>query len=171
MIARRTVMAAIVAVSAGLTALAPVGAQNPPARVLQEQQMLRLQTQATQLNEAMRQMARIQERAQLLEREMVQEMDRLRQQEGAQQSLMLRNQDRLRTMSQALGEGAGDVHRAMEQFRLMIGEPGPGWDAETEGDFVRLRATWEETTRRMEEGLTIMERLRERLGEPDGSQQ
>ena len=170
MIARRT-MAAVMTLGMSLGALTPAGAQNPPARVLQEQQMLRLQAQATQLSESMQQMARIQERAQLLERQMAQEMTRLHQQEGAQQALMLRNQEHLRTMAQALGEGAGEVHRAMEQFRQMIGEPGPGWDAETERELERLRASWEETAQRMEEGLTIMERLRERLGEPDGSQQ
>lgn len=172
MIGRRMVAVMMMAVGVGLAAGTQVGAQqNPAQRVQQEQQMLRLQAQATQLNEAIRQMARIQERAQLLEQEMVRQMTRLQQQqqEGAQQTAMLQNQERLRTMAQAMGEGAREVQRAMEQYRLMIGEPGPGWNAEMEREMIRLRASWEETARGMEEGLAIMERLRDRLSRPDGA--
>lgn len=169
MFGRRAVAVTMMAVGVGLAAGTQVGAQNPAQRVQQEQQMLRLQAQAAQLNEAIKQMARIQERAQLLEQEMARQMTRLQQQEGAQQAVALRNQERLRTMAQALGEGAREVQRAMEQFRLMIGEPGPGWDAEMEREMIRLRANWEETAQGMEEGLAIMERLRDRLSRLDGA--
>jgi uncharacterized protein YukE len=170
MIGRRAMTVAMMAVGVGLAGGTQLAGQNPAARAQQEQQLLRLQAQAAQLDEAIRQMARIQERAQLLEQEMVRQMSRLQQQEGGQQALMLQNQERLRTMAQALGEGAREVHRAMEQLRLMVGEPGPGWDPEAERELVRLRASWEQTAQRMEEGLTIMERLRDRLSQPDGSQ-
>lgn len=168
MIGTRAVAVTMMAVGLGLASGPQARAQqNPAQRVQQEQQMLRLQAQAAQHNEAIREMARIQERARLLEQEMVREMARLQQQEGAQQAQMLRSQERLRTMAQALGEGAREVQRAMEQFRLMIGEPGPGWDAEMEREMIRLRVNWEETARGMEEGLAIMERLRDRLSRPD----
>jgi uncharacterized protein YukE len=56
----------------------------------------------------------------------------------------------------------------MEQLRSMIGEPGAGWSPEAEREFERLRLHWEEMARQMEEGLTIMERLRDRIGRPGG---
>lgn len=171
MIGRRTATVAVMAMTVGLAGAAQAGAQDPPTRVLQEQQMMRLQAQTMQLNEAIRHMERIRERAQVLEQHLVQEMARLREnpREGAQNSAMLQNQERLRTMVQAVGDGAREVHRAMEQLRLMIGEPGPGWDQETERELARLRVSWEETAQRMEEGLAIMERLRDRLGQPEPS--
>lgn len=119
------------------------------------------------LNRTMQRTTQIHERAHRLEQAMVQEMARLRVHEGAQDGLMLQNQERLRLMAQATSEGAREMHQAMEQFRNMLDQSGPAWDRDTEREFARLRAHWEEMAGRMEEGLGIMERLRERLSRPD----
>jgi uncharacterized protein YukE len=165
-------MAIAAAVGVTLAAGAPLGAQQP-GRVLQEQQMMRLQEQVSRMNEAMQHMHQIQERARNLEQRLNQEMARLWQhqgvQEGADLPLMLENHERLRTMAHAMAEGARETHRAMEQLRNMVREPGAGWSPEMEREFERLRLHWENMAGEMEQGLAIMERLRDRIGQPNGS--
>jgi hypothetical protein len=47
----------------------------------------------------------------------------------------------------------------------MVREPGADWNAETERELTRLRLHWEEMAGQMEEGLAIMERLRDRISQ------
>lgn len=169
MFSKHRVMAIAMAVGVTLAATAPLGAQDPAGRALHQQQMLRLQEQVTQMNEAMQRMAQIHERAHQLEQHMVQAMEQLWRyegvQEGVDQQLQIQNHERLRVMAEAMSEGARATHRAMEQFRNMVREPGADWNAETERELTRLRLHWEEMAGQMEEGLAIMERLRDRISQ------
>ena len=174
MLSKQRVMAIATAVGVTLAAGAPLGAQEPVGRMLQEQQMQRLQEQVTQMNQAMQHMTQIHERAHRLEQHLVQEMQRLWRHEGVQegvdQRLQIQNHERLRAMAQSMSEGAQATYRAMEQFRNMVGEPGAGWNAEMERELTRLRLHWEEMAGQMEEGVAIMERLRDRISQSgDGS--
>ena len=163
-------MAIAAAMGVAVAAGGPLGAQQPGARMLQEQQMVRLQEQAMRMNEAIQRMSRIQERAHNLEHRLIQEMSRLWQYQGVQEGvdvpLQLQTHERLRVMAHAMSEGAYHTNQAMEQLRNMLGEPGVAWDAQSEGEFERLRLNWEETAGQMEEGLAIMERLRDRISQP-----
>ena len=51
----------------------------------------------------------------------------------------------------------------MEQLRNMLGEPGAGWDADMQRDMERLREHWSDMADQMEQGLQIMDRLRDRI--------
>ena len=168
MIRKHGVMAAAMALGVTLAAGAPLRAQDP-GRVLQQQQTLRLQEQMAHMNEAMQRMVQIQERARHLEQHLVREMEQLWQyqgvEEGADRQLQIQNRERLQVMVQAMSEGARLTYRAMEQYRSMVG-PTAGWNVEAERELVRLRLHWEEMAGQMEQGLAIMERLRERLGDP-----
>lgn len=66
-------------------------------------------------------------------------------------------------MAQSMTDGAGEMHRAMEQFRYMLGDPALGWDPEMEREMEQLRQHWEAMADQMEESLQIMDRLRDRL--------
>lgn len=164
MCTKRALTAIAVAVGVAFAAGAPLGAQEPAGRMLQQQQVMQHQEQIARMHEVLQRMERIRERAQHLEQQLVQEMTRMRTQEGPDQARMIQNRERLRVMAFAMSEGARHTHQAMEQLRNMIGEQGAAWDAETESEFQRLRWQWEEMAGRMEEGLTIMERLRNRIG-------
>jgi len=168
MMTRHTLTALAAAVAVGLGGGAPLVAQDATLRQ-QQQMMARLQDQVTRLNETMQRMTQIQQRAQQMERTVMQEMTRLRMQEGAQDAVMLQNHERLRLMAQATSDGAREMHQAMEQFRDMLGQPNPRWNAEMEREFARLREHWGDVADRMEEGLVIMERLRDRIRLQDPS--
>lgn len=172
MIRKQRFVAVAMAVGVTLAAGAPLGAQDP-GRVLQQQQqqqVLRLQEQTAHMNQAMQRMAQIQERAHQLEQQLTREMAQLWRHEGVQegvnQQLQIQQHERLRAMVQATNEGAQLAYRAMEQFRAMVGEPGAAWNVEAERELVRLRLHWEEIAGQMEQGLAVMERLRDRLGAP-----
>lgn len=141
-----------------------VEAQDPG----RQQQMMRMQEQMQQMNRVMDRVAGIQERARNMEQQMVQSMARLQENRelAAQDATRLRNQERLRSMAQATGDGAQEMRRAMEQLRNMMGEPGAGWDAEMQREMERLRQHWEGVADGMEEGLQIMDRIRDRIHQP-----
>jgi hypothetical protein len=69
-------------------------------------------------------------------------------------------------MAQAMSEGAQEMQRAMEQLRNMAGEPGAIMDRDMERDMVRLREHWQEMAGEYEQGLQIMDRLRDRIHQP-----
>jgi hypothetical protein len=174
MIRKHRVMA--VAMAVGLTlAGAPVRGQDP-GRVLQQQQqqqqVLRLHEQMAHMNRTMQHMAQIQERAHQLEQQLNRQMAQLWRHEGVQegvnQQFQIQQHERLRAMVQATNEGAQLTYRAIEQFRAMVGEPGAVWSPEAEREITRLRLHWEEMAGQMEQGLAIMERLRDRIGDPGG---
>lgn len=174
MIRKQRVMAAAMAMGITLAASAPLGAQDP-GRVLQQQQqqqVLRLQEQMAYMNQTMQRMAQIQERAHQLEQQLTRQMAQLwlheGVEEGVNQQLQIQQHERLRAMVHATNEGAQSAYRAMEQFRAMVGEPGAAWNAEAEREMARLRLHWEEIAGQLEQGLLIMERLRDRLGAPAG---
>ena len=172
MIRMHRIVAAAMAMGVTLTAGAPLGAQDP-GRMLQQQQqqqLLRIQEQMAHMNQAMQHMAQIQERAHVLEQQVSRRMEQLwlheGVEEGVSQQLQLQQHERLRAMVQATNEGAQLASRAMEQFRSMVGEPRAAWSPEAERELVRLRLHFETMASQMEEGLAIMERLRDRLGVP-----
>jgi hypothetical protein len=134
----------------------------------QQQQMIRMQEHVQQLDRVMQRMSGIQQRAQAMENHMLQEMRQLQanREMSEQGALQLRNQERLRSMAQAMNDGAREMHRAMEQLRNMVGERNAAWDGDMERDMLRLREHWEAMAGDMENGLQIMERLRDRIHQP-----
>lgn len=167
----------------GLLAAAPtyLAAQEPThmqqqqhqQMQMQQQQMLRMQEQVHQLNRTMEQVSDLQQRAHAMEHYMAQEMERIRERSdlAGQNTLQLRNQERIRNMAHAMSEGAQEMERAMEQLRNMAEEPGAVWDRDMERDMVRLREHWQEMTGQLEQGLQIMERLRDRIHQPQNMEE
>ena len=131
----------------------------------EHQQQMMMQQQMQQLSQTMDRMARIQERAQTMEQQMAQAMERLHQNgdAGAMTQERLRNQEHVRTMAQAMNDGAQEMQRAMEQLRNMMGEPGASGNGDMQRDMDQLRQHWNDMAGQMEESLQIMERLRDRL--------
>jgi hypothetical protein len=176
---RQRVLALGVAMSLLGVAPAHMLAQQP-AREMQQQQMMQqqqqhmMQEQMRQLNQSMERMSQLQARAQNMEWQMTQMMLVFGQdpQLGERSTLQLRNQERIRDMAQAMNEGAVQMHQAMEQLRDMMGEPGVTWDRDMERDMQQLRERWENMPGSMEDGLRIMERLRDQvqdqIHQPDG---
>jgi hypothetical protein len=68
-----------------------------------------------------------------------------------------------------VSDGAQEIHRAMEQLRRMLGDPAVAGNGDMVRDMERLRQHWENMAGQMEEGLQIMERLRDRLRIQDPS--
>jgi uncharacterized protein YukE len=159
-------------IALGLSGAAPVySAAQEPARIPQQQmqqQMMRMQEQVQQLNRVMERMSGIQQRAQAMEHDMALAMQRLQanRELAEQNAFQLRNQERLRSMAQAMDDGAREMHRAMEQLRNMVGEPNAAWNGTMERDMLQLREHWEKMAGDLEDGLQIMERLRDRVHQP-----
>ncbi len=159
--------ALLLAAAVGLAGVVPGAADaQDPAR-MQQQQMMQMQQQMQEMTRMMERVSGVQERARQMEREMLRSMEHLQQnQQLAQENaVQLRNQERLRNMAQSMTDGAGEMVRAMEQFRHMLGDPGAGWDPEMERQMEQLQQHWENMAGQMEESLQIMERLRDRLRE------
>ena len=161
----RTRRALLLGAAIGLLGIGPAMAvAQQPGQMQQQHQQMRMQ-QMQQLHQSMERMMRIQERAQTMERQMAQAMERLHQNPelAARNAEQLRNQERLRSMAQATNDGAREMHRAMEQLGSMLNEPGAMGNQEMRRDMEQLRIHWEEMAGQMEEGLQIMESLRDRL--------
>jgi hypothetical protein len=156
---------------ATLGAAAALHAQIPPAQQAQQQQLQHMQEQMQRLDETMQRMGRIQERAQEMERLMLQDMERLRQQQVApgevglqlQQQAQLRNQEQVRVMANALAGAAGEMTHAMASLRSMVQNSGGSPDPVMEQHMERLRLRMQETCDQMEAGLLVMQQLREHL--------
>lgn len=152
-----------------LLGAAPMQAMaQEPGRMQQQQMMMQqqmVQEQTRELNRAMERMSQIQMRAQNMERDMNQAMHQLRQNpELAQQNaLHLRNQERLQSMAQSMNAGAREMERAMEQLRNMIGEPGFNMDQTMQRDMQQLREHWDGMAGNFEEGLRVMDRIRDQI--------
>lgn len=145
--------------------LSVVAAQEPGRMMQEHQQQMMMQQQMQQLSQTMDRMARIQQRAQTMEQQMTQAMARLQQNPdlAAMNQEQLRNQERLHTMAQAMNDGAQQMHRAMEQLRNMMGDPSVSGTGDFQRDMDRLRQHWDDVAGQMEQGLQIMDRLRDRL--------
>jgi hypothetical protein len=165
----------LIAAGLGLAGVAPTGvdAQTPPVvqQQQQQQQAMRMQQQIQHLNQVMERVSGVQERARQMEQQMLHSMQQLQQtrQMALENAVRIRNQERLHSMAQSVADGARMMHRAMEQLRTMIGDPGTGWDPEMERQMEQLRQHWNGMAGQMEEGLTIMERLRDRIHRPPGN--
>lgn len=143
-----------------------LGAQNPAALHQQQMEhMQRMQEQARQLTETMRQMATVQERAHQLEQQMVTQMEqfRLRRDLDVQFAERLRQEERLREMAHSMNVGAQEMQRAMEQLRNMLEQSGAPLARDMEQEVERLRNHWEVMAGEMEEGIRLLERLRDRV--------
>ena len=91
------------------------------------------------------------------------EQMRLQQTQNAQAAEQLRQQERLREMAHSMSLGAQEMHRAMEQLRNMLEGAGAPMAGDVEQEVNRLRNQWELMVGSMEEGLRILERLRDRV--------
>jgi signal recognition particle GTPase len=140
-----------------------VAGQDPAA--LQQQQIQRMQEHVRQLNETMQRMAGVQERAHQMEQQILRDMERLRVQRDmdVQMAERLRQEERLREMAHSVNVGAQEMHRAMEQLRNMLDPSGAPFRGDLEPEVERLRAHWEAMAGSMEEGLRLLERLRDRV--------
>ncbi|MCA9736776.1 MAG: hypothetical protein R3E98_16905 [Gemmatimonadota bacterium] len=138
-------------------------AQQVPAQ--QMQQMQRMQEQARLLGETMQRMQRIQTQAHEMEQLMIRDMERLRQQSQLQERdlLRLREQERVRDMTHAYSNAAREMNQSMERVRDMLGDPGSNWGPDMEREMLRLREHMDDMAGRMEDGLKIMDRIRDRL--------
>ena len=128
-------------------------AQQVPAQ--QMQQMQRMQEQARLLGETMQRMQRIQTQAHEMEQLMIRDMERLRQQSQLQ--------ERVRDMTHAYSNAAREMNQSMERVRDMLGDPGSNWGPDMEREMLRLREHMDDMAGRMEDGLKIMDRIRDRL--------
>lgn len=145
-------------------------AQVNPAQQAQQQQLQRMQEQVQRLDETVRRMTQLQQRAQDMEHVMLREMEQLRTRlalypgEGVplQEQERLRQQEQLRVMAHSVGSAAGEMTQAMLSLREMARSS--AGDGELEREMERLRERMQETIQQMEEGLRIMEQLRDRLG-------
>lgn len=146
---------------------ATMSAAQEPGRMAQQQQqqMMQMQQQFMHLNQVMERVSLVQQRAHVMEREMARSMERIHQNQelAARSTEQLRNQERIRSMAQSMDDGAQQTHRAMEQLRNMLGDPAIAGNGDMVREMERLRQHWEEIAGQMEEGLQIMDRLRDRL--------
>ena len=163
----RTVGALGVGAAMFLAGAAQVEAQRPgqPPTV---QQMQEMQQRLQRMSDVMGRMQRIQERAQAMEHNMIQQLDRLRSQDRLSETdrLRIRDQERVRDMAHAMSTAAREMRQAMERVRDMAGDQDSPWNREMHQEMERLRENWNGLCEQMEEGLELMERLRERLGQP-----
>ena len=167
---RKTTQMALVAVT---LAWAPDGlvAQANAGAMAQQQQMQQLQHRLHQnaqaLGQSVQQMQRIQQRAQLLQQNCSQDALQLQQ----RQNLQLHEQQQLRThqqvgaMANSVSGAAQEMVKAMDRLRLMAQDPNRNWNGEAAGEMKRLQERLHQVTGEMEEGLLIMERLRQRLNQ------
>ena len=149
---------------AGLAAPWSVEAQQPQQQMQHMQQM---QEQAMRMQESMQQMQRLQARAHEMEQQMLRQMEQLRQQEmlREQDQVRLREQERIRDMAHAMSTAAGFISLAFERARDMLRDPGGAWGPEMQQDMERLRERMNEMAGSMNEGLAILERLRDRISQ------
>jgi hypothetical protein len=167
MIRRYATLVAAVATLAPLGATMSVGAQVPPAQQAQQQQMQRMQEQMQRIDQTMQRMTQLQQRAQEMEQVSLRDMERLHQQEGLQvrSQEQLRTQEQIRTMAHALAGAAGEMTQAMNGLREMARTSDGTMDRAMEQQMDRLREHMQETCDQMEDGLRIMEQLRDRLNQ------
>ncbi|NNM34197.1 MAG: hypothetical protein HKO53_14070 [Gemmatimonadetes bacterium] len=145
----------------------PADAQRP-GQSPSVQQMQEMQARLQRMSDVMGRMQHIQERAQAMEHNMIQQLDRLRSQDrlSDQDRLRIRDQERVRDMAHAMSTAAREMRQAMERVRDMAGDQDSPWSREMHQEMERLRENWNGLCDQMEEGLELMERIQERLGQP-----
>jgi hypothetical protein len=100
-----------------------------------------------------------------MEQLMLQDMERLHHQEHLQlqEQERLHNQEHVRVMAHALSGAAGEMTQAMIGLRAMAQDAGGSMDREMEQQMEQLHQHLQATCDQMEDGLRIMEQLRDRL--------
>jgi signal recognition particle GTPase len=151
-----------------LLALPDMALAQDPAMLQQQrmqEQVQRMQEHARQLTQAMEQMANVQQRAHQMEQQLVRAMEQHRLQRDVDVHIAerLRYEERLREMAHSMNVGAQEMHRAMEQLRNMVEQAEAPYRGDMEQEVERLRNHWELMTGSMEEGLRLLERLRDRV--------
>lgn len=156
-----TAMAAVAALAL-FGAGSKLDAQIPPAQQAQQQQqqqqLQRMQEQVQRLDETMRRMTQIQQRAQEMEQLMLRDMEHLQSQQH------LEHQEQIRMMAHSMAGAAGEMTQAMMGLREMV--QSGSMDREMQQDMERLRQHMRETCDQMEDGLRIIQQLRDRLSQP-----
>jgi len=149
---------------ATLTAQVRAGAQAQQAQMQQMQQ--RLQQNAQALGESIQQMQRIQQRAQQIQQSCDQAAQALQQQNLAQgQQQQLRAQTRIGEMANAISGAAPQMTVALEGLQSMAQDPSGNWNPDAVGEMSQLRERLHQVTGELEEGLQVMEQLRQRLNQ------
>jgi len=150
----------VIALAALVVVPGPATAQDPA-----QDQMRRMQQHMEQMTRSMERMERIREHALDMERRMTRELERLHRME-VRDPVRMQEHERLRDMSREMGRMAEGMRGATERMRDMARDRQMEHTPEMRRDMERLREHMDEMCDRMEEGLRIMDRLRERLGTP-----
>lgn len=173
MLRRYAATVTAVATLAWMGAGSSLAAQIPASQQAQQQQLQRMQEQVQRLDQTIQRMTQIQQRAQEMEHQVLQDMERMRQQEALhqQESVQLRHEEQLRQqeqvrlMARSMASAAGEMTQAMTSLREMAQSRAGSWDRDMEQQMERLRLGMQETCNQMDEGLRIMEHLRDRLSQ------
>ena len=140
------------------TVLALAIAGPMPVAAQARQQQDRMQDRLARMDATLQRMDRVRDRIQQLDRDIARQMDRIRDQDR------LREHQRLRDMCDASQKMVQEMRRNMEQLREMAGSAAVGANQEMQQEMERLRQHWEGAADQIENGLQIMERLRDQLG-------
>ncbi len=154
---------------------AGVGAQVPQ-RAGQQQ---RIQDRIHQVDQMVGRMDRIRDRIHQLDQTCVQDMDRIRDRIHDQDRLRdqvqdpdrLRDQDRLRQMERirdatdAMGQMGQQMRTTMVQMRQMLGDPAFQGEPNTEQEMEQLQQHLQNMGDQLEEGIKVMEQLHQRVRE------
>lgn len=145
-----------------LAALVLALAPQPMAAQQQQRghEMMRQQERIHQLDQMVQRMDQIQNRIHQMDRTMIQEMDRLREQQATTDRL--RQHERIRSMNEGMGLMAQQMRANLMQMRQMEGDPLMQQDAVMQQDMERLRLHLEGMCDGIEEGIRIMEQLHQR---------
>lgn len=122
-----------------------------------------MQQRVMQMDAMMQRMDHLRDRLHMLDQDLTRQRDLLRDQDR------IRQHDQLRVLCQATDGVVGQLRQNMEQTRTMMANPLFDHDPEMQREMEQLRQHWELMAKQMEDGVGIMERLRERLRTPTGS--
>ena len=139
----------------------------PPATVFAQDphhmaDMQRVQEHMHRMQESMQTMHELQRRAMEMERWMVGELERIREQAMLQEQdhLRIREQEQIRDMAHAISTAAREMAQAMERARDMMGDPMGPAAPEMGRQMERLREQMDVMVGAMEASLAILEEIR-----------
>ncbi|MDP2499034.1 MAG: hypothetical protein Q8W44_13740 [Candidatus Palauibacterales bacterium] len=164
--------AAVAAVSAAFLVAFPatVTAQGGKGQQQAQKQQQMMQQQMQHMQQ-MRQHARqLQDRCTQMDRQLEQQMDRLRDRSMDQDRLQdrLRQHQQLRDMTQSTGDMLRHMNRNGERLRMMMGDRAFQGDQQMQRHMEQLQNRWREMLENADESVQIMERIRNRLGQGQG---
>jgi hypothetical protein len=119
----------------------------------------RMQDHIARMDAQIQRMDQLRSRIQKLDHDILKQMDRIRDQDR------LREHQRLRDLCDGSQKMVQEMERNMKQLRQMAGDPVFARDQEMQQEMERLRQHWDDAATQIENGLQILERLRQRLGE------